>query len=153
MHLSRKQLSLIHVAKTQLALTDEDYRAILLQVAGVTSSSDLDGTGFKSVLNHFERLGFSSNVKAPGGFGTRPGMASPAQVDLIRVLWKEYKGVETDDMTLGRWLERNWHVSSIRFLGYGDAQKAIGALKMMRARNFDKPKHSSRKGGENHAHH
>ncbi len=65
-------------------------------------------------------------------------MASPRQVELIRDLWSEYKGEDASDLNLGHWLERTFHRSSIRFLGYDEAQKVIGALKMMKARNFDR---------------
>ena len=136
MSLNRNQISLIHVAKAKLALDDESYRSILQQYAGVTSSRDMDDSGFKAVMTRFELLGFTHGTVK--NFGVRPGMASPSQVQMIRNLWREYKGHEADDLSLGRWLERNWHVSSIRFLGYGEAQKAIGALKTMKARRFDK---------------
>lgn len=138
MTISTKQIQIIHVAKTSLRLEEDDYRAILRQVAGVASSRDLDATGFRAVMNRFERLGFASATPHASGFGVRPGMASPRQVELIRDLWSEYKGEDASDTTLGRWLERTFHVSSVRFLGYDDARKVIGALKMMKARNFDR---------------
>lgn len=141
MTISAKQIQIIHVAKASLGLEEDDYRAILRQVAGVTSSRDLDVAGFRALMNRFERMGFTSTMPRPSGFGVRPGMASPRQVELIRDLWREYKGEDASDATLGRWLERTFHLSSIRFLGYDDARKVIGALKMMKARNFDrKPK-------------
>jgi integrase len=49
-------------------------------------------------------------------------MASPRQVELIRDLWSEDKGEDASDTTLGRWLERTFHITSVRFLGYDDAR-------------------------------
>lgn len=142
MTVSRSQLSLIHVAKAKLALADDDYRTILRRFGRVESSADLDRSGFYRVMDAFARLGFRSEA-SKRNFGTRPGMASPSQVDLIRALWLEFKGEDANDLTLGRWLERTFHVSSIRFLEAGQAQKAIGALKAMKARNFDRNRAST----------
>jgi phage gp16-like protein len=48
----------IHIAKKQLNLTDEDYRAILISKGGVSSSKDLDHPGRERVLAYFLTLGF-----------------------------------------------------------------------------------------------
>lgn len=138
MTISAKQIQVIHVAKSKLGLSDDDYRDILRQEAGVASCRDLDATGFEAVMRRFKRLGFSTGKAPQSSFGDRPGMASPQQVDLIRSLWREYKGDDASDQTLGRWLERTFHVSAVRFLGYDAARKVIGALKIMKARNFDR---------------
>ena len=130
MALSSKQTALIHVAKKELGLTDDDYRAILRQVAGVDSSKHLDFAGFEAVLRRFGELGFRSSSQPPA-FGERYGMASQAQVDFVRSLWRQYTKGQGDDRSLGKWLDRTVKVSDIRFLTYGDAFKAITALKAM----------------------
>lgn len=61
MGLPRKKLSLVHVAKSRLGLSEEDYRHILLCRGGVTSSRDLDDYGFAAVMREFGRLGFHSD--------------------------------------------------------------------------------------------
>jgi len=53
-----KKISLIHLAKKNLAMTDDDYRALLLRAAGVESSTCLDAVGFAAVMVEFGRLGF-----------------------------------------------------------------------------------------------
>ena len=55
--LTRKQLSLIHVAKNQIDLSDEDYRAILKNFK-VSSSKDLAPWYFKELMDLFKKLGF-----------------------------------------------------------------------------------------------
>ena len=59
----------IHIAKKQLNLSDEDYRAILTAKGGVASSKDLDHAGRERVLSYFQTLGFkpkaSTNPKRP----------------------------------------------------------------------------------------
>lgn len=56
--ISKVILSKIHVAKSQLAMDDETYRAMLSSVAGVSSAKDLTPETAERVLRHFERCGF-----------------------------------------------------------------------------------------------
>jgi phage gp16-like protein len=62
-------LSRIHIAKKQLGLSDEEYRAILLGHGGESSSKNLDHAGRKRVLDYFSFRGFkpvaSSKTKRP----------------------------------------------------------------------------------------
>lgn len=67
----KAELAQIHIAKTQLGLPDDEYRALLLQVTGKTSSKDLTWQGRKALLDHFKKLGFK--VKA-----NKAGRAKPA---------------------------------------------------------------------------
>lgn len=55
---SRGDLVKIQIAKKQLGLDDETYRAMLKGVAGVSSSKDLDQAGLQKVLQHLRRSGF-----------------------------------------------------------------------------------------------
>lgn len=61
-------LAKIHVAKKQLAMDEDTYRAMLLSVAGVSSAKDLSPIGAAKVLRHFEQSGF----KPVRSFGRRP---------------------------------------------------------------------------------
>jgi hypothetical protein len=133
MSMSRKQLALLHVAKSQLNLADHEYRAALVQIAGVASSKDLDQPGFSALMGFFEYLGFQPLVTSGPDFGNRPGMASFAQLELIRQLWREWSGSSIDD-GLNTWLKNSFKVDSLRFLRAKDAQRVITALKSMKAR-------------------
>ncbi|HCZ16918.1 MAG TPA: hypothetical protein DHV85_20580 [Candidatus Accumulibacter sp.] len=134
-----KKISLIHLAKKNLAMTDDDYRALLLRAAGVESSTCLDAVGFAAVMVEFGRLGFESTSaserrKEPYRQGSH---ATYAQRSLIRRLWQAYKG-EEDDAGLRHWLQRQFKVSHPRFLDQETTRKVICAL-----RNF-KPKAQAR---------
>ena len=131
MPISKQQKAVIHVAKSQLHMADEDYRALLLRVAGVRSSSDLEEPGFEALMAEFERLGFRS-VKSPMQTVRREGMATPAQIGKILALWKAYSGRD-DDLHLGKWLEKHFHVSHVRFLDDRRAGKVIAVLNKMAA--------------------
>ncbi|MGS4946972.1 regulatory protein GemA [Meridianimarinicoccus sp. RP-17] len=133
MPLSTKQLALIHVAKAKLGITEDQYRACLVQIAGVESSKDLDRGGFEALMGFFEYMGFKPLNPRGAVYGDRPGFASSAQVQLIRELWFEYTGGGQDD-TLNKWLLRTFKVSSLRFLKMEQARKAITALKAMKTR-------------------
>ena len=111
MALSRKQSALFHIAKKQLGLTDEHYRAILSTLTGFESSKHLDQRDFETVMQHMASLGFRSDFTKTF-YGQRPGMASPRQVALIRKLWDEYTGGKGDDSSLGKWLNRTFRISS-----------------------------------------
>ena len=133
MTITAKQSRLLHVARRQLGLEDADYRAILEQEAAVASSRELDAWGFERVLARFEALGFKPANGAPRGakLSWRVGMASPQQAEFIRSLWRQYTGGEGEDRSLGKWLERTFKVSDLRFLTYRDAGRAITALLAM----------------------
>ncbi|MBV0912851.1 regulatory protein GemA [Anianabacter salinae] len=134
MPLSRNQIALLHVAKNKLGLNDAMYRAALVHIAGVTSSTELDRDGLNALMGFFEYLGFEPLTRRGADYGDRPGMASFAQLELIRALWHEYTRGKAGDEELNKWLLRSWKVSSLRFLRKGDAQKAITALKAMKRR-------------------
>ncbi|MFZ6747446.1 gp16 family protein [Undibacterium sp. Ren11W] len=60
------EMAQIHIAKKQLALEDDAYRAILLQVTGKTSSKDLTWQERKALLDHFKKCGFKVKAKTAG---------------------------------------------------------------------------------------
>lgn len=134
MTISKRQLAFLWTAKTKLALTDEMFRCALVQIAGVDSTKELDAEGFEAMIGFFEYLGFKPLEKHGPNYGDRPGMASFAQIELIRTLWHEYTQGKAGEDELNKWLERSWKVSSLRFLRKSTAPKVITALKAMKAR-------------------
>lgn len=73
----------IHIAKAQLGLDDEDYRALLARVTGKRSSRDLNAREVDMVLGEFKRLGW--RPKTNSGFRK----SDKAYVRLVYALWKE----------------------------------------------------------------
>ncbi|OHX21222.1 gp16 family protein [Chromobacterium sphagni] len=57
-------LAMIHIAKKELGLDDETYRAMLLSVGGAASSKDLTQDGIDRVLTHMKRCGWKPKRKA-----------------------------------------------------------------------------------------
>ncbi|MFL1552480.1 gp16 family protein [Pseudomonas sp. D47] len=55
-------LAKIHIAKSQLGLDDDTYRALLARVAGVRSAKDLSPRQIGAVIAEFVRLGWMPKV-------------------------------------------------------------------------------------------
>ncbi len=65
--ISNGKKALIHVAKSQLGLSDAEYQDILAAHGnGARSSRDLNDRTFSSVLEHFEHLGFKKRKRLRG---------------------------------------------------------------------------------------
>lgn len=58
MSLTDRQIALIHIAAKAVKLDDAQYRLLLSNVAGVTSSDDLDQAGFEDVMAVLEDMGW-----------------------------------------------------------------------------------------------
>lgn len=68
--ISKGKLAKIHIAKAQLGLSDDEYRAILARTAGVRSAKALTDRNVGAVLHEFKRLGWQP--KAPKRTGRKP---------------------------------------------------------------------------------
>lgn len=66
----RAALAKIHLAKKQLGMDDDTYRAMLLTIGGVKSSKDLTGEGVHKVLRHLEHAG--AKFTTPRKHGRKP---------------------------------------------------------------------------------
>ncbi len=138
--MNNKQLALVHIAKKELGLDDEAYRAILLAHGGVDSAKDLNQDGFEAVMEHFEASGFKAkNAHKPQWKPPRmgPGMASDAQVRKIIALWYTLTGYyqEGREMkALSAFLGKTCGVSRLEWLTPEKAHNAIEAIKAIQNR-------------------
>lgn len=64
-NLKAREVQFIHIAKTQLAMDDATYRAMLHNLAGVTSSKDLSDEGRTKVIKHLKKCGGSIDGHRP----------------------------------------------------------------------------------------
>ncbi|MBN2244555.1 MAG: regulatory protein GemA [Candidatus Aminicenantes bacterium] len=143
MLINRKaKLSLIHVAKNVLKLSDETYQALLHGAAGVSSAREIEWEDqFQAIMNCFKKLGFKS-YKALGKTTSRPKWpdtwgCSPDQRAKIEAMWQtcaQYKGTQS----LHRFIKRIAGVDHPHFLRPSLARDVILALeKMMEKAGFD----------------
>ena len=58
MTITNPQKKLLHVVKGKLGWDDELYRQVLVRIAGVTSSVDLDREGFEAIMGFADYCGF-----------------------------------------------------------------------------------------------
>ena len=141
-NITEKQITLMHVARSQTEVDEPTYSDFLQRYGGVNTSSDLDQRGFALMMAFFRSQGFKDRPAVPThdrSYGERPGFASPAQLGLIRNLWAEWSD-GPDEAGLVTWLERSYRVSALRFLKSATASKAITALKAMKRRKSEPSK-------------
>lgn len=79
------ELARIHIAKQQLGMTDDDYKAMIKTVGrSITGSSkDLDYAGRQRVLDHLKACGFKPKASAATKRQARPTPA-PDKLKLVR---------------------------------------------------------------------
>ncbi len=63
----RRELAQIHIAKAQLGLDEETYRAMLRTIGRVNSAADLGDQGRKAVLDHLKSRGFVAKQSTKKG--------------------------------------------------------------------------------------
>lgn len=128
--LRNAELAQIHIARAQLGIDDDTYRAILWTVARVKSSKDLDWTGRKKLLEHFRARGWKP---APPKRAKAATPISDGQEGMVRALWTELheagKVRDPSDAALGSWLKRNRWPERVEWLDGRQMTQAIEALK------------------------
>jgi hypothetical protein len=126
----RAMISKIHVAKKDLALTDDTYRAVIERVTTKTSSADCSDPQLEAVLAEFARLGWKASK------GTRHTSARP-WVRKIYAIWGDLRPLLQDatDDTLRAFVRRQTHslrnpdgIADPKWLDAKDATKVIQGL-------------------------
>lgn len=128
--LRNAELAQIHIARQQLGLDDDTYRDVLWTVARVRSSSDLDWTGRKKLLEHFRAKGWKPRAPKKAR-AEKP--AAQGQEGLVKLLWHELHEAgrvrDPSDAALGAWLARNRWPERPEWLSRKQITQAIEALK------------------------
>jgi len=127
----RKALSLIHIARKDLALDEDTYRALLHRVTGTVSGADCTDGQLMRVIDEFRRLGWQAVAK-PKRPGTMPRHDSPL-AGKIRALWLSlfHLGEITDpsEKALVAFVRNTVQVEALAWLSPADADRVIDALK------------------------
>lgn len=136
MTLTKKQITILHVAKAKLGLDEDTYRDALEANAGVRSAKNMNYGGFLRVMKHFEKAGFkvqSLKLKAERKSKTRPGMATDAQIKKIKAVWLTLAGSYytrgQEWRALRGFLKKRFRVEHENFLNLETAGKVIEAIK------------------------
>jgi len=140
-------IRLIHVAKRDLALDDETYRAMLTAVTGEASSADLTVPQLERVLAHMKKSGFTVRHKTPkdrprdsrhppGGLSR--SIAQDAQSKKIRALWLSLHDMgavrDCSEAALGAYVRRIAHCDALQWLDSDQASRVIETLKKWQSR-------------------
>lgn len=81
-------IRLIHIAKSQIHMSDTEYRTLIANVSqGKTSSKDCTADQLETVLRHMKAQGFQVAVATTGGQVLQQNQT--AQQKKIRSLWLE----------------------------------------------------------------
>ncbi|QIL81775.1 regulatory protein GemA [Diaphorobacter sp. HDW4A] len=138
-------IAAIHTLKSQLQLSDGDYRALLLNLTGKSSSTDMNQAERTKVRDHMQSLAERMGVARPGRRGSWNGqqfarskaIASPRE----RKVWALWLQLHRDGMVdntsraaLDAWVTRTVHVSSLRFCTPAQLNTCIEALKEWHSR-------------------
>lgn len=124
-----KLIQLIHIAKSQVGLSDEDYRAVLESTAKKSSCSDMTVFELNEVLKAMKKLGF--RVKKLETKENEIGWdTSKEQLNYIKGMW-ELVARDKSDRALYHFIKRITGADHPRFMGAAEAQKVILALRKM----------------------
>lgn len=135
MSITTKQVRFLRAVQKRCGVCDDDYRVALVHLCGVESTTELDNAGLDVMPGFLEWRSGKTVTRAHGeNYGDRPGMASFAQLELIRALWHEYTRGQAGEDALNTWLRNKFKLSSLRFVTVETARKIITALKSMKAR-------------------
>jgi Protein of unknown function (DUF1018) len=127
-----KTVAAIHVAKKQLGLDDDTYRAVLVRVTGKDSCSAMSGTEQQRVIEHFRQQGF----KPTEG---RKRLSGPFAAKLQALwigAWNLGLVKNREDAAMLAFVKRQTGIDHVRFLTNAkDAAKAVEGLKAWMARD------------------
>lgn len=138
-------IAAIHVLKSKLQLSDDDYRALLRGLTQKTSAKDMSDHERQKVRDHMQGLGERMGVvkaaprrsSAPRSFAAAKAAASPRERK-VWALWNQLgrDGVvhNTSATALNAWVERTVHVSALRFANQAQLDTLIEALKAWKTR-------------------
>ena len=131
----------IHVLKGKLHLQDDDYRALLVQLTGKSSSKGMTTSEQQHVRDHLQRLAERMGVAQPT---TRRRPLTREQFDQVkktaspreRKVWALWNQLARDGVlhnpsraALNAWVERTVHVSALGFATGPQLDTLIEALK------------------------
>lgn len=147
--------AIIHIAKSDLHLSQDEYEAVLLGAAGVSSSKELTYAKYGAVLDRLKELGFKvgkgkgagkgkgkrtmDSYREPVGGKRRQkkcvwgAMATKDQQATIVALWEDVARIKTH-AALRHFLEKRFKISDINFLTRKMAIDVTEALKAMKKR-------------------
>lgn len=133
----RALLAKVHIAKKQLGLADDDYRAIVFQHCGSMSAADATEAQLAALVQHFGQRGFKAAAR--GVSGRRAPAVDTPSARKARALWisLHHLGVvrNPSEHGLEAFAKRQLGCEHWRWSDQSLAYRLIEALKAMAKRN------------------
>jgi len=133
------QIKLIHVAKGQLGIKDEQYREILSGFVlangeTATSSKQLSYDQCEALIHIFVKLGFKTGRKEFEEFENRGGsFATPGQMRLIKGTWMNSPNTREKSVeAMNNFIKVITGKSHITFLKANEVSKVLKAIGSLR---------------------
>ena len=141
-------IAAIHALKSKLTLSDDDYRALLINLTGKNSSKAMSATEQAKVRDHMQALGERLGVVKPlrrrtsgRTFAQAKAEASPRERK-VWALWHQLHrdGLvhDTSPSALNAWVQRTVHVSALAFANAAQLDTLIEALKSWQQRKEER---------------
>jgi len=115
--MDKNKLAVIHIVKKELNLSEEEYRKILHEAAGVSSAKELDDEKFRKVMSYFVRSKYYQV--------NRSGLTIRQKL-YIKYLVRQLAWEESH---LRNFLHKYYHKFNVDDLTKSEAIKAIESLK------------------------
>jgi phage gp16-like protein len=123
--LGKSELAVIHIAKTELKLKEDDYRYILQSNFKKDSSKNLNKIEFLKLMEIFEKLGYKKKR------AKKSDNATKSQIKKIKELEELLGWKDSPERLEGFIVRQTGHKSKKEWLSVTDAQKVIEGMKRM----------------------
>jgi len=141
--IDKAQIRKIHTLTSVLGISDDLYREILEVNFKVNSCKELTGSEAASLIAYMEEkaknAGLWKDFKEENiSFSNRENMATQAQINKIKFLWKEVaykKNRKFLKTSLRKFLERQFKISDVRFIKKSMVSKIIKAIQCVKQRS------------------
>ncbi|MBD9395763.1 regulatory protein GemA [Acidovorax sp. ACV01] len=141
-------IAAIHALSSKLGQSEDDYRALLVNLTGKSSSKAMSATELARVRDHMQALGERMGVvkpmrrRAPGRtFAQAKAEASPRERK-VWALWHQLHrdGLvhDTSPAALNAWVQRTVHVAALAFATGPQLDTCIEALKAWQQRKEER---------------
>lgn len=128
-----KLIQLIHIAKSQLHLDEDTYRAMLTAQTSKNSTKNMTLTELRTVFEHLKTVGFKTTPAKGTNLKRETNMANDDQSKLIRHLWLSLHDLgevkNPSEQALAKYVERQTGISALQWLTIPQASTVIESLK------------------------
>lgn len=126
----RRELAQIHIAKAQLGMDEDTYRAMLWAVGRVKSSAELDYAGRKAVLDHLKARGFKARApkeKRPGAWDW-VNNAAPDRQAMLRKVAVMLKSADREKSYVDGIARQMFGIERVEFCAPDQLHRIVSAL-------------------------